>query len=651
MALKRTYDDVKQNSDVLEELVHQMKHMPDETAQLMLKRLRTGADLKLVLRSIKNDAVPPATHLSEQTTARAILPSVHSEREMELMVRHPNAYPLLHPLGSEPRSFSPLLSPTADWQASQMQHSNILHAMHRSLSPLSISPSAIMTSAGTDTDIEAMDTSESRSSFGPDLSPDYCDPRLARLQIRFWTSVPIANEYAASVISLYLETNHPILGLFDADLFINDLVDCKFGYCSAFLVSSLLAFASQSYAQKEPEAFAKSYQFEQEAQELWHAERFSDTPNTIAALALLFQSLGGHGKSDVSSQVGKAMSAMASRMKLFNTEDEPSMEDFFALSTPQRSSAAYAAWGAFNTLTMGALFRIVPAVGQPPALPIPGRPPKESGASASWLDRTPHPKGTGQTFGYFCSFWAIVSQILFMSNGSQENESVSLAFVLSRYHQLLSLADSLSGSMVRKSASPAHVLVFQRSIWYHAAILHIFRPYISDDNQHGFTHWLPAADSPHAIFAASLSQLKQLALVFRSQHETAAYTIFWHIVLMFVANAALRDLSDEDWHFYFLVCIRGYSKLSASFQFAEGTAQGLLAMAVQRRAISSKEAAVLMADVHDTGSCYRLSEQTTTGFTLDLDLALTDRKAAMVESLVDEFDQLTVFNEFTTGIV
>jgi hypothetical protein len=40
-------------------------------------------------------------------------------------------------------------------------------------------------------------------------------------------------------------------------------------------------------------------------------------------------------------------------------------------------------------------------------------------------------------------------------------EQVALAFVLSKYHKLLSLADNLSNKMVRGQNNPCHVLVFQ----------------------------------------------------------------------------------------------------------------------------------------------------------------------------------------------
>jgi hypothetical protein len=73
-----------------------------------------------------------------------------------------------------------------------------------------------------------------------------CDPRLHDLEIGFWTLVPIGNVLAARAISLYLKTDHPLLGLFEPTLFISDLVDKRNGFCSPAIVNALLYWACVS---------------------------------------------------------------------------------------------------------------------------------------------------------------------------------------------------------------------------------------------------------------------------------------------------------------------------------------------------------------------------------------------------------------------
>lgn len=72
------------------------------------------------------------------------------------------------------------------------------------------------------------------------ISRDYCDDRLSGLHIAAWTTVQVSNELAARIISLYLKTDHPLLGTFDPDLFVSDLITQQKRFCSSLLVNALL---------------------------------------------------------------------------------------------------------------------------------------------------------------------------------------------------------------------------------------------------------------------------------------------------------------------------------------------------------------------------------------------------------------------------
>jgi hypothetical protein len=47
----------------------------------------------------------------------------------------------------------------------------------------------------------------------PFLSGQYCDSRLEKLRISYWTKVPVSNKLAATLISFDIETHHKIIGL------------------------------------------------------------------------------------------------------------------------------------------------------------------------------------------------------------------------------------------------------------------------------------------------------------------------------------------------------------------------------------------------------------------------------------------------------
>lgn len=77
-------------------------------------------------------------------------------------------------------------------------------------------------------------------------SPAYCDVRLSQVDFRIWTDVHIDDGLAAGALSYYLETDHPIHGLFDADLFLGDLSSGELNFCSPMLVNAILAWCCVS---------------------------------------------------------------------------------------------------------------------------------------------------------------------------------------------------------------------------------------------------------------------------------------------------------------------------------------------------------------------------------------------------------------------
>lgn len=193
--------------DIFEHLQGRTQHVAHDTVQ----RLGAGSDPSDVLKTLRGEL--PQTTISEQAAARAVLPSVNSDCELELLVRHPKAYCALD-----------LPAVAQDTVSTLFLHGQSSHEHVNQLQVV-------------------------KSTEKPSDHPKYCDARLEKLNIEFWTSVSLTNDDAASAISLYLETHHPIWSFFDASQFIGDLIDCRTGgdsACSPFMVSSLLAFAMVS---------------------------------------------------------------------------------------------------------------------------------------------------------------------------------------------------------------------------------------------------------------------------------------------------------------------------------------------------------------------------------------------------------------------
>jgi hypothetical protein len=90
-------------------------------------------------------------------------------------------------------------------------------------------------------------TANTPTSIQQPPAESYWALRLREAHFSDWTDVPITNDEAIRVASLYLEIDHPLLGLFDADLFVQDLVSGRSRFCSRFLVEAFLSWAFVSW--------------------------------------------------------------------------------------------------------------------------------------------------------------------------------------------------------------------------------------------------------------------------------------------------------------------------------------------------------------------------------------------------------------------
>ncbi|OLN86765.1 hypothetical protein CCHL11_03861 [Colletotrichum chlorophyti] len=129
-----------------------------------------------------------------------------------------------------------------------------------------------------------------------------CKKRFECLDIVYWTTVSIDRRIAAGIISSYVRTDHPIWGYLNVDLFIRDLMEKGFDYCSPFLLNAMLL---RTFTER-----------------LWRAERSCDSILNLAAI-LMFWVNYGTTSCDVT-LVTKLLEdgrRMAVRVRLFGVTD------------------------------------------------------------------------------------------------------------------------------------------------------------------------------------------------------------------------------------------------------------------------------------------------------------------------------------------
>ncbi|KAJ4340815.1 hypothetical protein N0V87_002167 [Didymella glomerata] len=574
--------------DIFEHLQSRAEHVAHDTVQ----RLGAGIAPADVLRSLRGES--PHSTLSEQATARAILPAVHSDGELELLVRHPKAYCALD---------LPVVA--------QDTVSNLFLG-------------------GESSQVYTKQLEQVQSTEKPSNHPKYCDTRLEKLNISFWTSVPLTDEDAASAISLYLETHHPIWCFFDASQFISDLVDCKTdseSTCSPLMVSALLSFALQGYSSVQPAVSKYSYQFEEQAEKLVAAEGKIDSLPNIAALALLYTTIATHGDVPKAMKYLTAAREAADRMDLFGKPDPATYG-----SPKTVAAASQAGWGLFNFLVQMVQFQVVQPLEHPPVMPLPeelrSNRAIEGSNEQDTVSTSPALSEMQQAQSVFCRLWTIVNEIFLIYRDSKIGAR-SLAFALGKYRKLLGLIDTLPKSMTRQDKTPHWVLIFHTSV--HMVVLDLFRPYIAEDKQHGFRTYVPEG----------------ILFMFAIQYSPAYWNLALSGAMVFTVNAVLNDLEDQERKNYLYFCISMSQRLLPSYTYMIETIQAILAIATDRGAITSAEAISIEVESASLQR-NRRTERSKGGWTVAP--TMNDNKAGAIDTLAERFETITLFNEFREGI-
>ncbi|KAI1843691.1 hypothetical protein JX266_010137 [Neoarthrinium moseri] len=643
------WSDKREPNDETLEVLELLKSAPEKTAIDILRLLRTSGDVRAVL-SMVNGGMDGKHRPSDRDASLAMTMSAQSPLELELMVRNPNSYPTLRPISEAALEESNLLRPVNLARYDSHEQSSVSDFLP------DLGGGSLTDTSGADADSAVKLLRKSPMDGIPPQLTRYCDGRLADLRIEYWTRVPIPNNFAASILSLYLETDHPLLGLFDPDKFIGDLVNRRERFCSSFLVASVLYWGCQMYSALDKGANEYLHQFCTEAERLWSLNRLDDSPLNMAGAQLLSLAYMGHGKDHLVLRYLKDAVEMGTRMGLLGVDNETAARKLDHLPEETRQAYAYAAWGVFNWAVLISLFYQQPGLEYPvypPMLPIPGEDGAEDLGGLGMFDTPPPRPGwpayMGKTLTTLCQFWRImhgVSMKYFSRVRAVDYSNLELEFAEMKFREILAWAENLPRAMLLTDTSPHHVVVFH--IWLHASILDILRPFIIRQKFEHVRLRTFSADlsTPAAACKASVNQLKHLIVHFRSHYESSTYTFLWHTALTYVANAVLQDADDPAWRLYFLLCIYGYESLRRPFRVSAAIGMGLLSMILRDRDMTSLDARRLLGELNERGLNHVQGAVRAT-FMGDLDLAQTDPEAATVEHLADQFEGMALLREWT----
>lgn len=597
------------------EMVELLKVLSRDHAAILLDALRSSGDPAKALSMFK-----------ERAEADGITPA-QSRLELELMAHNPGAYPPLRPIN-----------------AVDLANSNLLRPIQRSIEEGGQhlqSPVDTM-SADRQFHLPIHQTQEVR----------YFDERLKNLQVDYWTDIAITGDFVARVISLYLSTDHPVLGLFAPELLVTDLVNGQNRFCSRFLFHALMYLGCQMYSAFDSDAINHAAAFHNEAEKMWKEEQ--DSYLAMAGAVLLSLSLIGNGRDHAVLSYATQAIKMGERLGLFELDGEgysrPNEND----SDEDAMACRYAAWGTFGWNVLISFFYRQPGSENPrsaPTVPIPGETTPMVHGDSMAEERSTGEGKIQEIFPVVCRFWQIIHGAGWIYNLVPDSPPARYAIALAEhtFRELIAWAETLPSSVLRTQRESHHATVLH--IWLHAAILDIFRPIVGRDvSQRPRLKTFTASDSsPDAAYAASVSQLKHLVVEYRSKSAASTYSILCHTGLLYLANAMLKDTGDPEWRLYLLLCIYGYESLSRPYRISEVIVQGLLSMTMRETNMSGTEAQKIINEIKEG----RLSNVTDdfedkirATFMVDMDLSLQNPEEARAENLAEKFDSLALFQDF-----
>ena len=191
------------------------------------------------------------------------------------------------------------------------------------------------------------------------------------------------------------------------------------------------------------------------------------------------------------------------------------------------------------------------------------------------------------------------------------------------------------------------------SLWFHAAILDIFRPFISDKLRatSQLRTFASSLATPKAASEASLTQLKALIMAYRHSQPSSSYSLLWHTAMIHSINAFLEDengdAKDKDWYSHLLLCLYGYQRLNRSWRVAKSISRALLSLTLRSGRIPVNVARKILFDL-ERSTPARVPEEIRATFMVDLEQSLSEPQSATVERLAEQLEENIWLKEYTT---
>lgn len=126
---------------------------------------------------------------------------------------------------------------------------------------------------------------------------------------------------------------------------------------------------------------------------------------------------------------------------------------------------------------------------------------------------------------------------------------------------------------------------------------------------------------------------------------------YWNLALsgamVFTVNAVLNDLEDKERKNYLTFCISMSQRLLPSYLYMIETIRAILAIATDKRAITSSEAILIEAE---SAALQRASYTDRSKGGWVVAPTANDKVSGNIDTLTERFETITLFSEFTEDV-
>ncbi|KAH6884387.1 hypothetical protein B0T10DRAFT_493135 [Thelonectria olida] len=500
-ALNRRRHGSRDRATVHEEIIDLLKTLPDQDAQGVLQRIRSGIDIATVLKQVKAGdvlvqmAVVPETRLRYEFPYRSEMPADYARNN-----------PYLDSLMYEATSlYSANRYSTSSEQTASLFTANFISEDHQSLY------------------------------LKPFHAADVVEPRLSDVKISTWTTVCSDDVLMRDLLRVLFRCEYQFTAAFQKDLFLEDMAAQRMDFCSSLLVNTVLAYSCVCYPRFSnrveywnPDTLI--YRFLAEAKRIWELEAMEPRITTIQA-GILFSVIHNLCGLDEIGQPYRIHSvALAHKLRIFDAVD--------GQSGRIQSGRAYTAWALYNWETLVAFsFMLPPLLKKPPIWPLP-----DPSQDAQWygeiwvkypLNRSLSPSYFGHIFGARSQFRVIMNEVCEAAYSKDSEITLDKA---NRFRKRLEWwYNGLPGPLQpRTIVLPGHL---QLHIYYHHLILTIYEPLLdAEATQEPF---------PNQIVADAKKQLQTLVRLYYLRHGFEAMDLFIVIPLMLTGYDCIDSIDEK----------------------------------------------------------------------------------------------------------